>query len=102
MAKLSPEALLETQRKYLTDEIAKHERDIQTNQGKVQENNELLERINNTCLYCGERVMNWGRDEGEPTRMESHIDDRHHEDWLELVKEGRMGTLEEQALAQID
>jgi hypothetical protein len=92
MAKLSPEALLETQRKYLTDEIAKHERDIQTNQGKVQENHELLERINNTCLYCGERVMNWGRDEGEPTRMESHIEDRHNEDWLELVKEGKAGT----------
>jgi len=78
MPKMSLEALLETQRKYLTDEIAKHERDIVTNQGKVQENNELLERIDNTCLYSGER------EKGEQTRMESHIEDRHNEDWLEL------------------
>ena len=56
MAKLSGEELLATQATYLTKEIAKHENDIATAQGKVQENKELLERVQNTCFCCGDYI----------------------------------------------
>ena len=36
---------------YLTREIDQHKRDIISNQGKVTEIEELLRRVQNTCLY---------------------------------------------------
>jgi hypothetical protein len=76
MAKLTVEALLDTQATYLTKEIAKHENDIATAQGKVQENKELLERVVNTCLFCGEYIYNY-KDED---RMGIHVTNRHPEE----------------------
>jgi len=70
---LSGKVLLERQATYLIAEIAKHETDIATNQGKVQENKELLERVQNTCLYCAEYIYNYR----EENRMEAHIASRH-------------------------
>ena len=76
MALLSGKALLEKQAKYLISEIAKHETDIATNQGKVQENKELLERVQNTCLYCAEYIYHYR----EEDRMAAHISSQHAEE----------------------
>ena len=73
---LSGKAILEKQAKYLIQEIDKHERDIITNQGKVQENKELLERVQNTCLYCAEYIYNYRDDD----RMAAHITSQHAEE----------------------
>jgi hypothetical protein len=75
MAKLTSAELLETQKTYLTREIKTHERDITLAEGKVQENRELLERIENTCLFCGDMYRNWS--DQQPTRMEQHISNQH-------------------------
>jgi len=74
MAKLTGAELLAIQAEYLKREIVQHERDIISNQGKVQENKELLERIQTTCLYCGDRAY---------VAMEKHIQDRHAEELRE-------------------
>ena len=76
MAKLTSAELLVKQAEYLTREIAQHERDIITNQGKVQENKELLERVQNTCLYCADYIWAYSDED----RMESHIKSRHAEE----------------------
>jgi hypothetical protein len=76
MGLLSGKALLEKQAKYLVSEIAKHEQDIATNQGKVQENKELLERVQNTCLYCAEYIYHYR----EEDRMAAHITSQHAEE----------------------
>jgi len=89
MAKLTSAELLETQKAYLTREIKTHERDITLAEGKVQENRELLERIENTCLFCGEMQRNWGNE--TPTRMEKHIEDRHPEEMEKAVPVDYMG-----------
>jgi hypothetical protein len=89
MAKLTPEGLLETQKAYLTREIKTHERDITLAEGKVQENRELLERIENTCLFCGEMFRNWS--DQTPTRMEQHVSDRHPEDVIQALPVDYMG-----------
>jgi len=73
---LSGKVLLEKQAKYLISEIAKHEQDIATNQGKVQENKELLERVQNTCLYCAEYIYHYR----EENRMTAHIQTNHAEE----------------------
>ena len=67
MAKLTSAELLDTQKAYLTREIKTHERDITLAEGKVQENRELLERIENTCLFCGDMQRIWANE--TPTRM---------------------------------
>ena len=90
MAKLTSAELLETQKAYLTREIKTHERDITLAEGKVQENRELLERIENTCLFCGDMYRNWTENES-PTRMEKHISDRHHEEIVSVVSVDYMG-----------
>ena len=89
MAKLTSAELLETQKAYLTREIKTHERDITLAEGKVQENRELLERIENTCLFCGDMYRNWS--DQKPTRMETHISDRHHEEIVPVVSVDYMG-----------
>ena len=76
MAKLSGEELLATQATYLTQEMEKHETDIANAQGKVQENQEMLQRVERTCLYCGEYVYKYGDED----RMSIHISNRHPED----------------------
>ena len=76
MALLSGKALLEKQAKYLVSEIAKHEQDIATNQGKVQENKELLERVQNTCLHCAEYIYHYR----EEDRMTAHVETSHAEE----------------------
>jgi len=73
---LSGKQLLEKQAKYLVSEIAKHEQDIATNQGKVQENKELLERVQNTCLYCAEYIYHYR----EEDRMAAHVASQHTEE----------------------
>ena len=73
---LSGKVLLEKQAKYLISEIAKHEQDIATNQGKVQENKELLEGVQNTCLYCAEYIYHYR----EEDRMAAHITSQHAEE----------------------
>lgn len=78
MPKLSGEELLGIQAIWLTREMKTHERDEMLAQGKVQENKELLERVQNTCLYCGEVFQNWNN--ATPTRMEKHIAERHSEE----------------------
>ena len=89
MAKLTSAELLETQKAYLTREIKTHERDITLAEGKVQENRELLERIENTCLFCGDMYRNWS--DQKPTRMEQHISDRHHDEIVPVVSIDYMG-----------
>jgi hypothetical protein len=89
MAKLTSAELLETQKAYLTREIKTHERDITLAEGKVQENRELLERIENTCLFCGDMQRNWGNE--TPTRMEKHLSDRHPEEMEQSVPVDYMG-----------
>ena len=58
---------------YLTRESETHKRDIITNQGKVQEIDELLVRVQNTCLFCGEYVYNYS----DTDRMGEHINVKH-------------------------
>ena len=72
---LSAQQALGKLEKYLIAEIANHERDIATNQGKVQENKELLTRVQNTCLYCGEYVYYYSDED----RMGKHVKDKHQE-----------------------
>jgi len=76
--KLSGKVLLQKQAAYLTREIEQHERDIITNQGKVQENKEMLQRVENTCLYCGEFIYPTFRD--NENRMDDHIMEKHAEE----------------------
>ena len=84
MALLTGKALLERQAKYLISEIAKHEQDIATNQGKVQENKELLERVLNTCLYCAEYIYHYR----EEDRMAAHIKANHAEELEPELSQG--------------
>tara|TARA_Y100001951_G_scaffold19126_1_gene14325 strand:- start:83 stop:388 length:306 start_codon:yes stop_codon:yes gene_type:complete len=87
MAKLTGEEVLATQVTYLIKEIAKHENDIATAQGKVQENKELLERVQNTCLYCGEYIYVFR----EEDRMGVHISNRHPEEVVPVLPVDYMG-----------
>lgn len=73
---LSGAQMLEKQADYLKREIAQHERDIITNQGKVQEDKELLTRVENTCLHCGDYIYTYSNED----RMAKHILDRHQEE----------------------
>jgi len=87
MPLLTGKQILTKQEDYLTREIAQHERDIITNQGKVQEDKELLERVKNTCLYCAEYIYPYTNED----KMEAHIKSRHPE---EIVLENMESSLE--------
>ena len=65
---------------YLMREIDQHKRDIISNQGKVTEIEELLRRVQKTCLYCGEFVYNYSDED----RMGKHVKDKHSEPEPEL------------------
>ena len=91
MAKLTGAEVLDTQVIYLTKEIAKHENDIATAQGKVQENKELLERVQNMCLCCGDYIYPDNRHE-LPSRMEKHLGERHPEEIAQAVPMDYMGV----------
>ena len=88
MAALTGEEILVTQATYLIKEITKHEADIAQAQGKVNECRELLERVENTCLCCGDYVYPDYRKQ-LPTRMANHMEDRHYDDWEALGKPGK-------------
>ena len=98
MAALTGEEILVTQATYLTKEITKHEADIAQAQGKVNECRELLERVENTCLFCGDYIYPNYRKE-LPTRMANHMEDRHVDDWFAL---GMPGKGEDDELEAID
>ena len=75
---LSGSQMLEKQAEYLRREKDQHKRDIITNQGKVQEIEELLTRVENTCLHCGEFIFPTFRD--NENRMDDHIMTKHTEE----------------------
>jgi len=89
MAKLTGKQILSKQEEYLIREITQHERDIITNQGKVQENKELLERVQNTCLYCADYIWPYT----DQNRMDDHINSRHAEEREEEREEERKAEL---------
>jgi hypothetical protein len=89
MAELTAAELLDTQAIYLRREIKQHEGDIKQAEGKVAENRELLERIENTCLFCGEMQRNWSNE--TPTRMEKHVSERHSEELVPALPVDYMG-----------
>jgi len=61
---------------YLKREIDTHKRDIISNQGKVQEDEELLIRVQNTCVCCGEYIY----PSSDTNRMAQHITAKHTEE----------------------
>ena len=79
---LTASEILAVQEKYLVREIDQHKRDIITNQAKVTENEELLVRVQNTCLYCGEYVYNYTDED----RMGEHVKAKHQEPEPELAQ----------------
>jgi len=97
MAALTGEEILVTQATYLIKEITKHEADIAQAQGKVNECRELLERVENTCLCCGDYVYPDYRKQ-LPTRMANHMEDRHYDDWEALGMPGKAEMEELEAI----
>lgn len=76
---LSGFQLLEKQKEYLREEKNRHERDIATNQGKVQEIIELLDNLEKTCLYCA-TVIYVSYKEDVSNEMVKHVKDKHLEE----------------------
>ena len=97
MAELTGAEILVTQATYLTKEITKHEGDIAQAQGKVNECRELLERVENTCLCCGDYIFPDYRKQ-LPTRMANHMEDKHYDDWEALGKPGKAEMEELEAI----
>ena len=67
--------LIVVQEKYLVRESDTHKGDIKRAEGKVQEIDELLQRVQNTCIYCGEYVYNYSNE----NRMGAHVESKHSE-----------------------
>ena len=62
---------------YLRKERDHHKRDIATNEGKVQEIEELIRVMERMCLYCGKQVyVGWNEDLEE--KMSVHIEEMEH------------------------
>jgi len=70
---LTASEMLAVQEKYLVREIDQHKRDVIRNEAKVTEDEELLVRNQNTCIYCGEYVYNYSNE----NRMGAHIESKH-------------------------
>tara|TARA_Y100000310_G_scaffold99142_1_gene96906 strand:+ start:1305 stop:1559 length:255 start_codon:yes stop_codon:yes gene_type:complete len=66
--------------KYLGRESETHKRDIQRAEGKVTEIDELLNRVRNTCKFCGEYIYNYS----DVDRMAEHVTAKHLEPEPEL------------------
>ena len=65
---------------YLKDETKKHARQVVENQAKVTENEELIRRIENSCVHCGEYVYPdyHNRESREwKDNMQIHLDEEH-------------------------
>lgn len=61
---------------YLKRESETHKGDIRRAEGKVQEIDELIVRVQNTCKFCGEYVYNYS----DVDRMGQHIESKHPEE----------------------
>ena len=85
MAEQTAKEYRAVQREHLVREMETHKGGIKYAEGQVQEIKELIEQIDNACLYCGRAIRNW-RDE-TPSQMDSHIMDRHPEDWAAMEQE---------------
>ena len=59
--------------KYLTVELERHINDEMTAKGKVQEAQELLNRLQQTCYLCGRHVPNY-----RSVDLAAHIEQEHH------------------------
>tara|TARA_R110002020_G_scaffold501_2_gene2498 strand:- start:2333 stop:2572 length:240 start_codon:yes stop_codon:yes gene_type:complete len=73
---LTGEQVLAKQVAYLEQERDRHKRDISTNEGKVQEIEELIRVCRQMCLYCGKEVYK-GWDQEEGVRMAEHVAEMH-------------------------
>ena len=74
---LTGEQVLAKQVAYLEQERDRHKRDIATNEGKVQEIEELIRVMERMCLYCGKQVyVGWNEDLEE--KMSVHIEEMEH------------------------
>ena len=58
--------------KYLTVELERHITDEMTAKGKVQEAQELLNRLEQTCYLCGRHVPNY-----RSVDIAAHIEQEH-------------------------
>ena len=85
MAKQTAKEYRQHQRESLTREMEVHKGGIKYAEGQVQELKELIEQIDNACEYCGMTVRQYGDE--ELSRMDRHIQERHSEDWEELLQE---------------
>ena len=77
---LSAQELRDQYLAYLEREETQHKRDIILAEGKGQEITELIRRIEDTCLYCGEFIYAYGTKEEKVARMAEHLKERHMED----------------------
>jgi len=85
MAKQSANEYRQHQREALVREMDVHKGGIKYAEGQVQELKELIEQIDCACEYCGMTIRQYGDE--EISRMDRHIQERHPEDWEELVQE---------------
>ena len=89
MAEQTAKEYRAVQREHLVREMETHKGGIKYAEGQVQELKELIEQIDNACLYCGRAIRNW-RDE-TPSQMERHIADRHPEEVIPALPVDYMG-----------
>ena len=61
--------------KYLKRESDKHKGDIKRAEGQVQELDELISWIEDTCIFCSERIYDYS----DQDRMGEHIAAKHSE-----------------------
>jgi hypothetical protein len=90
--------------KWLNKEIQKHNEDILTNRGKVQELQELKVHVESLCDYCGERMFGIYDTNTEAENFSvilKHMDNRHPED-LEAFLEARKEETKESEEMRIE
>ena len=79
MALLTGKEIQANTLKYLRRERDQHKRDIATNEGKVQEIEELIRVMERMCLYCGKEIYT-GWNEDQEAKMSEHIIEAHPEE----------------------
>jgi len=67
--------------KYLKSELERHITDEMTAKGKVQEAQELLNRLEQTCYLCGRHVPNY-----RSVDIAAHIEQEHPQATEELTE----------------